>query len=119
VQYHPKNHDIVILNYTELTTFEKRWNKYTMSARGLILDLSHIIDTGKIYILAKPFDKFPNYGTNEIDGYEDDIDFNEIESVMEKMDGSLGISYFFDNEIHFATRGSFTSEQAIKAKEIW
>ena len=118
-RYHPEDNNIVILNYTELATYERRWNKYTMTARGLILDLTNATDNGKIHILAKPFEKFPNFGSNEIEGYEDDIDFNEIESVMEKMDGSLGISYFFNNEIHFATRGSFTSEQAIKAKEIW
>lgn len=117
--YHPEDDNLVILNYTELTTFEKRWNKYTMSARGLILDLTEVTDNGRIYILAKPFDKFPNFGSNEIEGYEDDIDFNKIESIMEKMDGSLGVSYFFKGEIRFATRGSFTSEQAIKATEIW
>jgi len=117
--YHPEDDNLVILNYTELATFEKRWNKYTMSARGLILDLTEAKNNGIVYILAKPFDKFPNYGTNEIEGYEDDISFNKIDYVMEKMDGSLGISYFFNDEIRFATRGSFISEQAIKATEIW
>lgn len=115
--YHPENSNIIILNYTEETTYERRWNKYTMSARGLILDLTDIKNNGKIYILAKPFDKFFNYGESE--EYEKDIDFSEVESVMEKMDGSLGISYFFNGEIRFATRGSFTSEQAIKATEMW
>lgn len=116
---HPESEDIVILNYTEKTTFEKRWNKETMSSRGLILDLTEATNNDIVYILAKPFDKFPNYGSNEIIGYEDDIDFNDVDYVMEKMDGSLGISYFFNDEIRFATRGSFTSEQAIKATEIW
>lgn len=117
--YHPEDDNIVILNYTKLTTFEKRWNKYTMSARGLILDLTDVMNNGNIYVLAKAFDKFPNYGLNEINGYEDDIDFSETPVVIEKMDGSLGISYFFNNEIRFATRGSFNSKQALKATEIW
>ena len=117
--YHPEDDNIVILNYTELATFEKRWNKYTMSARGLILDLTNVTNNGIVYILAKPFDKFPNYGSNEIIGYEDDIDWGDIESVMEKMDGSLGISYYFRGEIRFATKGSFSSDQAIRANEIW
>jgi RNA ligase len=116
---HPENEDIVILNYTEKATFEKRWNKETMSSRGLILDLTEATNNDIIYILARPFDKFPNYGSNEIIDYEDDINFDEVDYVMEKMDGSLGISYFFNDEIRFATRGSFTSEQAIKATEIW
>lgn len=116
---HPEDENVVILNYTEMATFEKRWNNETMTARGLILDLTDAINNDIIYILAKPFEKFPNYGSNEIEGYEDDIDFSETPTVMEKMDGSLGISYFFDGEIRFATRGSFVSEQAIKATEIW
>jgi RNA ligase len=119
MNHHPEDENIVILNYTELTTFDKRWNNETMSARGLILDLTEAKDNGIIYILAKPFEKFPNFGSNEIIGYEDDIDFSETPIVMEKMDGSLGISYFFDGEIRFATRGSFTSDQAIRATEIW
>lgn len=117
--YHPEDSNIVILNYTELATFEKRWNEYTMSARGLILDLTDVTNNGIIKVLARPFAKFPNYGTNEIEGYEDDIDWNEMETIMEKMDGSLGISYLFKGELRFATRGSFTSEQALKATEMW
>lgn len=58
-----------------------------MSARGLILDLTDVNNNGKIYILAKPFDKFFNYGENK--DYEKDIDFSDIESITEKMDGSL------------------------------
>jgi RNA ligase len=34
------------------------------------------------------------------------------------MDGSLGIFFYFNGEPVFATRGSFTSDQAIKGKEI-
>lgn len=119
IREHPEDSNLVILNYTELTTYERRWNKYTMSSRGLILDLTDIKNNGRIYILAKPFEKFPNYNSNEIEGYEDDIDFSDIESITEKMDGSLGISYFFNGEIRFATRGSFNSDQAIKATEMW
>lgn len=117
INKHEENDNIVILNYTEITTFEKRWNKYTSASRGLILDLTEAKNNDKIYILAKPFEKFPNYGEN-LD-YEKDIDFNDVDYVMEKMDGSLGISYFFNDEIRFATRGSFHSEQAVKATEMW
>ena len=117
--YHPEDSNIVILNYTEKTTFERRWNQYTMTARGLILDLTSVTNNGYAHVLAIPFEKFPNYGSNEIEGYEDDIDFDAIEHITEKLDGSLGISYFFNDELRFATKGSFTSEQAIKATEIW
>jgi len=114
IKPHPEDENIVILNYTDQTTYEKRWNHETMTARGLILDIT---DENDIKILATPFPKFFNYGENP--EYEKDINFKEQPIVMEKMDGSLGISYFFNGEIRFATRGSFTSEQAIKATEIW
>ena len=38
--------------------------------------------------------------------------------VYEKMDGSLGILYWVDSKPAIATRGSFTSEQAIVATEL-
>jgi len=38
--------------------------------------------------------------------------------VYEKMDGSLGIFFYYNGEPVFATRGSFTSDQAIKGREI-
>jgi RNA ligase len=34
------------------------------------------------------------------------------------MDGSLGILFYYNNEWQIATRGSFVSDQAIRAKEI-
>lgn len=117
INKHPEDENIVILNYTELTTFERRWNNETMTSRGLILDLTEAKDNGIIYILAKPFDKFFNYGENPT--YEEDIDFTQAPTIMEKMDGSLGISYFFKDELRFATRGSFISDQAIEATKIW
>ncbi|UGO51025.1 RNA ligase [Bacillus phage vB_BanS_Nate] len=117
INHHPEDDNVVILNYTEQTTFARRWNNETMTARGLILDLTEAKDNGIIYILAKPFYKFFNYGENL--EYQEDIDFTQTPVVMEKMDGSLGISYFFNDEIRFATRGSFISDQAIEATKIW
>lgn len=116
IREHPEDNNVIILNYTPLTVVERRWNNETMTARGLILDITNI-KNNDIIILSKPFDKFFNYGENL--EYEKDISFKDIESVMEKMDGSLGISYFFNDEIRFATRGSFESEQAIEANKIW
>jgi RNA ligase len=64
-------------------------------------------------LIAKPFSKFFNY--EELT--EASIPKQTFE-VFEKMDGSLGICFFYNDEWHIATRGSFTSEQAIKGKEI-
>ena len=116
IKHHPEDDNIVILNYNEKTTFERRWNHETMTARGLILDLTSATNN-EIHVLASPFPKFFNIGENP--EYEEGYQDWKVESVMEKMDGSLGISYYFNDEIRFATRGSFVSEQAIKATEIW
>jgi RNA ligase len=43
---------------------------------------------------------------------------NEPYTVQEKMDGSLGIIYYYDGKWNVATKGSFTSDQAIKATEM-
>ena len=115
-QSHPEYPNIQIFNYTERATFEKVWDKYTMMCRGLILDTNEL-DDGSVKILAKPFDKFPNYNSNEIPNYEDDIDFTSFTAV-EKMDGSIGISYFLNGELKIASKGSFNSEQANKANEL-
>jgi RNA ligase len=72
--------------------------------RGLVTD-----DKGNI--IARPFRKFFNM---EEKRHTPTHDFN----VYEKMDGSLGIFFYYNGEPVFATRGSFTSDQAIKGKEI-
>lgn len=95
-----------ILNYTQKVQFDKLWDEYTKSCRGLILDDSH-------NIVARPFPKFFNLG--EIP--ETDIKNlpNEIPLITEKLDGSLGILYFDNDKPCIATRGSFESEHAIWA----
>jgi hypothetical protein len=61
-------------------------------------------------IVARPFAKFFNYGTPQA------VIPAEPFVVTEKIDGSLGILYYLDGEPHIATRGSFTSEQAARAR---
>ncbi len=38
--------------------------------------------------------------------------------MLEKLDGSLGILFYYNNQWHLATRGSFHSDQAIRGSEI-
>jgi len=94
-----------IWNYTEQAQFEGRWDEITTACRGLVTDVS-----GKI--VARPFRKFWNIEENKHKATEEF-------TVTEKMDGSLGIVFYYEGELVFATRGSFTSDQAIKAKEIF
>jgi len=119
--------------------------------RGTILDIEG-------NVIAKPFPKFFNYEEHEPEEIP-----NESFRVYEKLDGSLGIIFYYERELsleeryniwfnnnyetgmerffdpnnlpnfddpyyeptpttkgewHISTRGSFTSEQAIKGKEM-
>jgi RNA ligase len=147
-QVHPTL-PLSIYNYSRECQYDGKWDDITLNCRGLVLD-----DKGNV--IAKPFPKFFNY--EEIK--PEDIP-NENFEVYEKMDGSLGILFYYERELsyeerykkwyinnfesgfeynelvipnfdepyyeptpttkgewHIATRGSFQSDQAIKAKQI-
>jgi len=100
--------NLFILNYSEKAQFERRWNSVTLNCRGLILD-------SKNNIVARPWKKFFNFGERPLTFSTDD----PVE-VTDKKDGSLGILYATDYwHYAIATRGSFASEQAIHATEVW
>lgn len=99
---------LVLFNYTDFTTYERAWDEYTMSARGIIFEK----DTGKI--VARPFKKFFNIGEHETT-FLPNLPKTQYH-IHEKLDGSLGIIYFYDGKWDIATRGSFTSDQANYAR---
>lgn len=105
VQKHPTE-ELFIYNYSEKTQYEKFWNDLTLQCRGLILNAS-----GEI--IARPFRKFFNLGERETE----EMPSNSFE-VFEKIDGSLGILYWMNDEPYIATRGSFISEQSMKANHL-
>jgi hypothetical protein len=100
---------LTIWNYTEKVQYEMLWDDVTIMCRGLVTN-----DLGDI--IARPFPKFFNY--------EEVIDKgvipwdSEYVHVQEKMDGSLGILFHYEGEWLLATRGSFTSDQAVKGLGI-
>jgi hypothetical protein len=102
-QVHPSL-PLTIWNYTEKVQYENLWDEVTLMCRGLVTD-----NTGDI--VATPFQKFFNIEEGK---------FTPTENfeVYEKMDGSLGIVFWYQGQWVVATRGSFTSDQAIKAREI-
>ena len=104
-QHHPSA-PLWIYNYTPLAQYERVWNAVTLQCRGLILDEDY-------RVVARPFPKFFNLGEME-NQYIPDEPFE----VYEKMDGSLGILYWLDDTPHIATRGSFTSDQAMFAERL-
>lgn len=107
-QQHPAL-PLTILNYTDKTAYDRVWNPVTRTCRGLIVN--QITDE----IVARPFPKFFNYG--EIEAAT--LDLDGPVDVTDKADGSLGILYPVPGGWAVATRGSFTSEQAIHATNVW
>ncbi len=151
-QVHPTL-PLSIYNYTQETQYEKYWDSITLACRGVVVD--H--ETGEV--LVKPFPKFFNW-----EEVVDRVPVNgDYVYVQEKMDGSLGILFYYEKRLTLeeryniwfnsnvvsgmernfdptklpdfndpyyeptpttrgewvmATRGSFTSEQAIKGLAI-
>lgn len=104
-----------ILNYTEKAVFDKHWNAVTLNCRGLIID-------NDFKVIARPFPKFFNHSEHENDmlGNLPKLDLHAEVLVSDKLDGSLGILYRLpDDSYAIATRGSFTSPQALHATKFW
>lgn len=102
--------DLFIWNYTQEAQFSGALKTDTVLAqlRGLIVD-------GNGSVKARGFNKFFNLGEQpDVDkSYE-----GERFEVEEKLDGSLGIMYHDGTDWAIATRGSFTSDQAIEGTRI-
>ena len=105
---HPE-YDIWILNYSPKAQSKRFWDEYTMSCRGMVIDVN-----GKI--LARPFQKFKNFAEHE----PNQIDLSKPFVIYEKMDGSLIIVFYYKPRMEWivASRGSFISEQSIEARKL-
>ncbi len=97
---------ISIYNYSRTCQYENKWDEITKACRGLILD-----QEGNV--IAKGFDKFFNMEEHNPEEIP-----NEPFEVFEKLDGSLGILFWYQGKWILATKGSFVSDQAVRAKEI-
>lgn len=93
--------DLELYCYSEKAIYEKCWNGFTRTARGIILCPS------QSRIVALPFPKFFNVEEN-VDAVP-----NLPFETFEKLDGSLAIVYFWDGTWRCATKGSFNSTQAM------
>jgi len=110
VQKHPQ-HPLFIYNYTERAVFTQSWNTATLACRGLITNQHDVV-------IARPFPKFFNHG-EAADPYKHEAARGYLPMIItDKLDGSLGILYYTpDGQRAVATRGSFTSDQALWATE--
>jgi len=117
---HPTE-DLFIYNYTNQAQFDGKWTLETIQCRGLITDINR-------KVIARPFKKF--FSLEQLEGLRNyvhhlyGLKWKEIGNLQfksyEKADGSLIISFRTKSgALQLATRGSFASEQAIKANEIW
>lgn len=102
-----------IYNYTHLAqNGAQHWGDGTIDwCRGLIVD-----DDDNV--IARPFRKFHNFNTASV---PETLEANlpkTTPTILEKLDGSLGILWRYDGHWGIATRGSFTSPQAIWATEF-
>lgn len=101
------NSVLAIANYSEKAQYEQKWNPVTLQCRGLIFDVfTHSV-------VARPFPKFFNW-----DDSSQPYPPQSQCVLMPKMDGSLGILYYHDDGYKIATRGSFTSDQAVHATAV-
>lgn len=105
-QIHPSL-DLTIYNYSKETQFLRNWNEITLMCRGLVVNFA-----GEI--VARTFPKF----FNDTELLEEDIPAGLPFEVYEKMDGFLGILFFYEGAWRIASRGSFNSIYSNKASEI-
>ena len=97
--------DLLLFNYRPKVQYDNMWTNLEIACRGLI------INKNTAEIIARPFDKFFNWGENN------KTTTSKIKNVTEKMDGSLGIHYRLKDKMMISTRGSFDSDQALWATE--
>lgn len=98
-----------LFNYSPNCQFERVWNIFTTSSRGLVLD----IPNKKIIALGLP--KFMNVGEPGNMLHELPL---EPFTIWQKIDGSCVMVYYYKGSWKCCTRGSFNSEQAKWAQEI-
>lgn len=103
--------ELVLYDYTEKCQFEKAWDEITLNHRGTVYSL----ETGEI--VARAFPKFFNFSELSPEEQARRLE-SQIFSVYEKLDGSLGIIYYWKGEWRVNTRGSFTSDQSIEGKRM-
>ena len=90
--------------YANRCVYEDGWDRFALMARGLILDME------RARIAAAPFPKFFNVGEKR--GTVPELPFE----AFEKLDGSLIIAFHHGGRWRAATKGAFSSEQALWAQ---
>jgi len=100
---------LLLYKYTPECAYSRAWDDYTLQARGLITDTEG-------NVVALPFRKFFNLGEAEETQIEN-LPLLVNSFCYEKLDGSCIALWYYDNQWHTSTLGSFESEQAVWAMD--
>jgi RNA ligase len=102
-----------LVTYSKTYQYEHNsvdWDPLVKHCRGIIFDA-----TEDYKIVALPFSKFFNYGEGGIHYPSADGILNRIYT---KMDGSLGICFYWHDKWHLTTRGSLNSDIGVEGQKI-
>ena len=102
VQKHPEL-DLFIYNYTKEAEYLRWWNPISLQCRGLVLN-----SDGDV--IARPFKKFFNF-EDVMHKINLSTSKNKYQ-IFDKLDGSLGLLFWYKNRWVFSSRGSFDSSQS-------
>jgi len=95
----------------QLEHYSDPWDPIVQNCRGVIFDT-----TDDYKIVALPFAKFFNYGEA---GIHTPAPGAKIEAVYTKVDGSLGICFYWRGKWHVTTRGSLNSDIGVEGQKIF
>lgn len=96
-----------LYTYSRTAIHEQHWDGVVSKCRGVIVNR----DTGDV--VARPFEKFHNYGSDldfQTETYDDIGDLQPV--VWEKLDGFLCTLYTWKGVDYIASKGSFHSVRA-------
>jgi RNA ligase len=109
--------DAWILDYSQHAQYDRVWNNETLNCRGLIV-VGHPT-SGIATIAARPFAKFFNASEHRLSPLLFDLPIGSPFEVFDKADGSLGVLHNVTGTPAISTRGSFESDQAKWATQLW
>jgi RNA ligase len=105
---------LVLVTYSKTYQYDNNkqdWAPLVKHCRGIIFDA-----TDNYKIVALPFSKFFNYGEGDIHYPSPGA---KIKEVHTKVDGSLGILFYWNDKWHLTTRGSLNSDIGLVGQQIF
>ena len=106
-----KSGDLIQINYTDKTMYNRLWDDITLNARG------HIYNKRTGELVCPAMSKFFNYNELSVEEKEK-LDKRTDYTVTKKYDGSLGIVYKYRGKIRYNSRGSFDGHVVKEIEKI-